>query len=72
MSDKQLSTTSASTPRVLTEAEASQFLRCSQDLLKKWRIYGIGPQYFRLGGRAIRYRSDWLESYMQSQVGGAA
>jgi len=60
-----------STVKILTEAQTAELLRCSRDLLKKWRLLGFGPRYFRLGRRAIRYRLDWLEDYMLAHATNA-
>lgn len=37
--------------------------RMSPRTLESWRRRGIGPRFFRIGGRAVRYRVEDVEAY---------
>ena len=37
--------------------------RLSPRTLENWRRRGTGPRFFRIGGRAIRYRAEDVEAY---------
>jgi len=41
--------------RLLDVPEAAEYLGLSKSTLDKWRCYGEGPQFIKMG-RAIRYR----------------
>lgn len=49
---------------VLTTGEAAAYLGLAVSTLNKWRCYGAGPQFIKLG-RAVRYRQDALERYVE-------
>ena len=56
---------------VLTEAEAAEYIRMSKSFLSKDRMNGYrhghlqGPTFIRQGVRAIRYRKDDLDEWIQ-------
>ena len=52
---------------VLTTSEAAAFLGLAISTLNKWRCYGEGPQFIKLG-RAVRYRQDDLEHYVETNT----
>jgi predicted DNA-binding transcriptional regulator AlpA len=52
----------------LTPPEAAKYLKSSTSTLAKLRVYGGGPTFCRLGGKAIRYRQVDLDSYMTSRT----
>lgn len=52
---------------VLTTREAAAFLGLAVSTLNKWRCYGEGPQFIKLG-RAVRYRQDALERYVETST----
>lgn len=58
--------------RLLTEVQAAEFLALERCTLEKWRNRGRGPRYIRLEPRGkrprIRYRSDWLEEFVNAGV----
>ena len=35
--------------------------------LNKWRCYGFGPKYLKLG-RAVRYRQEELDCYLETRL----
>ena len=51
----------------LTPPEAAKYLKSSTSTLAKLRVYGGGPIFCRLGGKAIRYRQVDLDAYMASR-----
>ena len=48
---------------MLTTREAADYLGLAPATLNKWRCYGTGPSFVRLG-RAIRYRRDDLSAFL--------
>ena len=56
---------------VLTEKEAAEYIRMSKSFLSKDRMNGYrvghlqGPTFIRQGPRAIRYRKDDLDDWLQ-------
>jgi len=52
---------------LLTPAEAAKVLRVSPATLPRWRWSGDGPDFVRVG-RAIRYRREDLDRYIQRGV----
>ncbi len=55
------------TPAItLTTPEAAQYLRLSVATLNKWRVYGGGPPFVKLG-RAVRYRLNDVEDFMSAR-----
>ncbi len=52
--------------RLLAEQEAAQRLACSVALLRKWRLYGGGPGYCRLG-RLVRYSEADLATFIEQR-----
>lgn len=49
--------------RVLTSAEAAEYLGLKPITLDVWRQYGKGPEYIKMG-RAVRYRKEDLDRFM--------
>jgi len=47
----------------LNDVEAAKFLRLSPQTLRNWRTQSRGPAYIK-AGRAIRYSSEDLKTYM--------
>jgi hypothetical protein len=57
---------------LMDENEAAQMLACSPALLRKWRQYGGGPDYCRIG-RLVRYQLGELQAFIAAhQVEGAS
>lgn len=54
--------------QMLHTAHAAEILNVSISTLNKWRHYGTGPKYSKLG-RAVRYEmSDLLEFVEQQKI----
>lgn len=52
---------------ILTTRQAAKYLGLSMSTLNKWRCYGFGPKYLKLG-RAVRYRLDELDRYLEARL----
>jgi helix-turn-helix protein len=50
---------------LLNEKEAAQCLGCSVGLLRKWRLFGQGPDVIRVG-RLRRYKKDDLLAFIEA------
>lgn len=50
--------------QVLRTAEAAEYVGLSASSLEKMRARGTGPAFIRLGGRAVGYRVDDLERWL--------
>ncbi len=48
-----------------TPREAAEYLRSSTSTLAKFRVYGGGPHFCRMG-KAIRYRQSDLDAFMSA------
>lgn len=53
--------------RLFTEQEAAEFLGLAKTTLNKWRHFGTGPKYIKLGKRAVRYRRRDLLEWLGTQ-----
>lgn len=65
-------TESAESPPLLTEQQVAQALAPSVATLRKWRTYGRGPRYLKVGAQA-RCRADALTAWLNTPpTGGEA
>ena len=55
---------------LITATETARRLHVSYSTMKRWRKTGTGPEWCRLGGRAIRYRVVSVEAWVTSQARG--
>ncbi len=55
-------------PILLTETEAAKLLGFSIRTLQKWRMSGDGPKFVRMSARAIRYRRQDLDAFIEARV----
>jgi predicted DNA-binding transcriptional regulator AlpA len=55
------------TTAYLKPREAAEYVNGSTSTLAKWRLYGGGPKFSRLG-RAIRYAKRDLDEFMASRT----
>ena len=51
--------------RLFDPAEASAYLRVAKQTLARWRCYGTGPPFVRIGGR-IFYDSTDLDAFIDA------
>ena len=49
--------------KLYTVKEAAHFLGLSKSTLDKWRVYGKGPVFIKMG-RCVRYRQEDLHKYV--------
>lgn len=54
--------------RLMTQKEVAKYLRISQAALERWRSYGGGPPYIKIG-RMVRYRFSDVRDYVESLSG---
>ncbi len=52
---------------LLKTQQAANYLALSVTTLEKYRVYGGGPSFVRLG-RAVRYRTADLNAWLESRV----
>ena len=50
--------------RMLTVKDVSHLLSVSGQLLYQWRSRGIGPPWFKIGPRMVRYPESELREWM--------
>lgn len=55
------------TDALLLPAEVAARLRVSEKALEHWRRRGLGPRFLRLGARAVRYRKEDVDDYIQQR-----
>jgi predicted site-specific integrase-resolvase len=55
------------TRTVVQTDEAAQILGIAAGTLRKWRVYGTGPRFMKMG-KAVRYRLTDLEEYQQASL----
>jgi predicted DNA-binding transcriptional regulator AlpA len=53
--------------RLLDEDEAADYLGLSPRTLQGLRVKGGGPDYIKLGSRAVRYRLSDLEEFIEDR-----
>ena len=51
----------------LNELQASEYLGISRSALRMWRVKRIGPAFYRAGSKAIRYRRDDLDRFLEDR-----
>lgn len=51
---------------LLNEKLAAQRLGVGVKCLQKWRWLGQGPNYFKIGGKSVRYAEADLNLYLDS------
>jgi|GEM_PF-3296534 len=55
-------------PQLLTETEAADVLGVSPRTLSNWRCRGGGPDYVKMGSKAIRYRLNALNEFIDERT----
>lgn len=51
--------------RLLPDTLAAQELGLRVQTLRNWRYLGVGPAYFRIGPRTIRYDAEDLRQFIE-------
>ena len=54
--------------RVLRTPAAAEYVGLSDSTLEKFRLTGEGPQFVRIGVRAVGYRIEDLEAWLAERV----
>jgi predicted DNA-binding transcriptional regulator AlpA len=52
---------------LLSDKQAAQFLGLKQGTLISWRVRGVGPPFYRLGGKLIYYRESDLREWVEAR-----
>ena len=60
-------TTQIKPVKVMTVGQAAEYLGLAVSTLNKWRCHGGGPVFIKMG-RAVRYRVEDLEGYIQASL----
>lgn len=55
-------------PQLLTTAEAATYLSLSPRTLEAWRSQLVGPPHIKISGRAVRYRPEDLEQWVDESA----
>jgi len=50
--------------RLLNQHEVASILGVASKTLERWRCYGTGPKFVRVGGRLARYRLSDIYEYV--------
>jgi excisionase family DNA binding protein len=50
-----------------TTPEAAAYLGLAVSTLNKWRCYGSGPKFLKLG-RSVRYRRSELDQFVETRM----
>ncbi|HBK80660.1 MAG TPA: transcriptional regulator [Nitrospinae bacterium] len=53
--------------RPLTPTEVADLFTVSVDTLKKWRVKGEGPDFYKIG-RVVRYDLSSVQKYMKANL----
>lgn len=53
---------------LLTEIEAAKYLQLTRRALQAWRCQGKGPKFVKISARAVRYRQDDLEQWVEDRL----
>ncbi|MCA9646081.1 MAG: helix-turn-helix domain-containing protein [Acidobacteria bacterium] len=53
---------------LLTEVEAATYLNLTRRALQAWRYQGRGPKYVKISARAVRYRVEDLQHWVETRL----
>jgi len=53
---------------LLTTEQAAKFMGLAVTTLEKYRVFGSGPVFLKIGKRAVRYRADDLTQWAESNA----
>jgi excisionase family DNA binding protein len=56
-----------STVQLLSTKQAAEYLSLAKATLERWRVYGGGPKFTKLGGRIFYHRSA-LDSFIAAKT----
>jgi len=63
-----INTTQEYPDTLLNEKQAARFLNFTPRCLQAWRQRGGGPKYVRISSRAVRYRRQDLDSWIEERL----
>jgi excisionase family DNA binding protein len=55
--------------KIINTREAAEYLGLTESTLEKWRCYGTGPRFCKVG-RSVRYRMADIEKYLTENTKG--
>lgn len=55
---------------LLDERDVALFYHVSISTVRRWRLFGKGPRYLKVGDASVRYRPEDLEAYLNSRPSG--
>lgn len=53
---------------LLTPKEAAEYLKVSEKTLEGWRCAEVGPKYYRMGQRRVRYFMSDITSWLRAEA----
>lgn len=53
---------------LLTEEDAAAYLKLTRRALQAWRYQGRGPRFVKISARAVRYRPEDLETWVETRL----
>jgi predicted DNA-binding transcriptional regulator AlpA len=67
---QQMLTSTARRPAspLFTEAEAANYLKFTPRALQAWRCRGGGPRFVKVSARAVRYRQEDLDHWVETRL----
>jgi hypothetical protein len=57
-----------SSPHLASPTEVAEFLNIAPSTLRDWRTQGIGPKYYRISYRDVRYDLEDVRSWLQKKA----
>lgn len=55
--------------KLLNEHDVARILSVSVSKLRRWRLFGQGPRYIKIGA-SVRYRPEDVKAYLDSRPTG--
>jgi predicted DNA-binding transcriptional regulator AlpA len=56
--------------KLMTDKEVAERLAVNTTTVRKWRMFGTGPRFIRIGKGSIRYDPGDLEKYLATRAAG--
>lgn len=55
---------------LLNEHQVAEALGVSVSTVRRWRLFGRGPEYIKVGDTLVRYKSESVAEFLQSCATG--